>query len=67
MKKPVQPCGRNCPKREAGCAVECVEWAEYVKARGEYYTWRHEIKKAANAERDRAIDRFIRRHKEGFD
>lgn len=27
----------DCPKRKAGCAVDCPDWAKYVKERDEEY------------------------------
>lgn len=33
----------DCPRRSAGCAVDCPDWAEYVKARDAgYLERRHE-------------------------
>lgn len=44
MKKPEQPCVKECPNREVGCATKCERWKAYVKARDEYYAERHKIK-----------------------
>ena len=27
----------DCPRRKAGCAINCPEWAEYVEARNKAY------------------------------
>lgn len=37
MKKPKQPCAKDCKGRAAGCAVRCTNWALYVSARNEWY------------------------------
>lgn len=31
----------DCPRRTAGCAVGCKEWADYVKAKDEMYLKRY--------------------------
>jgi hypothetical protein len=67
LKQPVNPCGRDCAKRCAGCAVDCKEWHEYVEARNAYYDARHEVKRQESMARDRAIRRKIRRVKEGYE
>ena len=36
------PCGKDCPDRAAGCAVECGKWAEYVEKRNAVYAKRAE-------------------------
>lgn len=66
MKKPEQPCVKECPNREVGCATKCERWKAYVKARDEYYAERHKLKEEYEQARDQAIKRHIRRMKEGF-
>lgn len=36
----------DCPRRRAGCAVDCPEWAKYVKARDAEYVERRREKDA---------------------
>lgn len=67
LKKPEQPCGRDCARRKAGCAVGCPEWDKYILARNQYYVELHKLKEENNAARDRAIRRKICRMKEGFE
>ena len=33
----------DCPKRHAGCAVDCPDWAAYVKERDEEYARRKNL------------------------
>ena len=45
-----QPCfdvktRTDCPDRKAGCGASCEKWAEYVKARDEFYERRARIKR----------------------
>lgn len=63
LKKPEQPCGRDCTRRAAGCAATCPDWAEYVKARDAYYDALYSTKEDDRAIRERAINRFERRMK----
>ena len=42
------PCTPDCPKRGAGCAIGCAEWAAFVAKRQEVYAAR-----AKNAETPR--------------
>lgn len=67
LKRPEQPCGRDCARRKAGCAVGCADWGRYILARNQYYVDLHKIKEDNNAARDRAIQRKIRRMKEDFE
>lgn len=64
---PQPPCGRDCERRHAGCAANCPNWAEYVKARSAYYKKLHALKKKAVDEREKAHMRYGLRVKEGFE
>lgn len=63
LKKPEQPCGRDCARRAAGCAVTCPDWPKYVKERDAYYDALYSTKEDDRAIRERAINRFERRMK----
>lgn len=39
MKNP-NPCAKDCPRRAAGCAVTCPEWAAYQEERDAGYAER---------------------------
>lgn len=39
----------DCPKRHAGCAATCPEWAEYVKVRDRVYEDRHKTADCTDA------------------
>lgn len=67
MKRPENPCGKDCARRKAGCAAGCPDWDRYILERNRYYVEMHKIKEDDNAVRDRAIQRKIRRMKEGFE
>lgn len=47
-----QPCDRNCPRRAAGCAVSCPDWAEYLKRREADYQNRMERQRVKEAMQD---------------
>ena len=38
----------SCPRRHEGCAVDCPEWAEYLKKRDAEYKKRDEMFKVEN-------------------
>ena len=65
LKKPEQPCDRDCARRAAGCAVGCKKWAKYVAERDAYYNALYAIKEDDRAVRERAIGRFEWRMKRG--
>ena len=44
-----QPCQKDCPKREVGCASHCPEWAEYVEWRNKDYERRIALCKQSEA------------------
>jgi hypothetical protein len=66
VKRPENPCGRDCKKRTVGCAVGCKDWAEYVAARDAFYIWLHNEKVDVQAEVSKAIKRKIKRGKDGL-
>lgn len=43
MKKPMPPCGKNCPKRVLGCHSTCPEWAKYKQACDEFMKARRKL------------------------
>lgn len=47
-----QPCEKLCPRRKAGCAKDCLEWAEYIKWRNQDYERRKALCKQAEAVSD---------------
>lgn len=67
MKKPEQPCSRDCARRKAGCAADCPDWERYIAERSAYYAARHRAKEDDNAARKLAINQHERRMKEGFE
>lgn len=50
------PCAKECPRRQAGCAVDCPEWADYVKKRDEEYKERQRKCQVMDA----AADGYVR-------
>ena len=66
MRKPKNPCGQDCARRKAGCAVGCKDWADYVAARDAFYIELHEDKVDVQAQVSKAIKRRIRRRKDGI-
>lgn len=54
----------DCPKRKGGCAVDCPEWAAYVKERDAEYKRRQEqaeIDRIIANRRDKAFELRMRR------
>ena len=39
---PKPPCGKNCPDRKTGCAVNCEKWKAYLAERNANYEKRLE-------------------------
>ncbi len=37
-----QPCQLDCPRRCAGCSVDCLDWAKHVQERDADYQHRYE-------------------------
>lgn len=62
---PKPPCGRDCPDRKAGCAIDCEKWAAYVVERNKVYAARiaENDKNVNTAQRDRATGQKISRKK----
>ena len=56
----------SCPRRKAGCAVDCPEWNDYMHRRNELYVIRgreHDMEEATYKVRIRPI--VIRKKKNG--
>lgn len=58
---PKPPCGRECPNRKAGCAIDCEKWAAYVVERDKTYKKRVEDmdRNVNTAQRDKATGQRI--------
>lgn len=56
MKRPTPPC-KGCPDRWAECHAVCEKWAEYEKARTDFYKWRDEATATAHIMADINADR----------
>ena len=39
---PKPPCGKDCPDRKAGCAINCEKWKAYLVERNANYEKRRE-------------------------
>lgn len=47
-----QPCQKDCSRRNPGCAVNCPDWAEYVKRRDAFYHQKAEENRVSDAIHD---------------
>lgn len=60
MRRPEQPCLKDCPKRSPDCRSICIRWAIYKYALKKFYQERGELSEQAqilyNIERDRKRD-----------
>ena len=69
MEKVKPPCfdvttRTDCPRRKAGCAIDCPDWAKYTKERDEVYRQRaleNEAMQVMYTSRYKSSDNFKRR------
>ena len=57
----------SCPARRPGCAVDCVEWAEYVEERDKRYEARRREKEITDGVVDISRRRKLKREQRRLD